>query len=210
MTPIEPRRPPSAPDSHECEPEGFGDAVEAAALMLGLVTALAFVGFRWERNREEAAHTFAVELMERVSRHGEQALVPVWSGAGQGPASSSARHTFRALGGLGALVPAEAGACKVATRFSVCSGTRFHCHVSGTTPAGPVEASIGLCDDGSGASYSFDTFDVTLPLRGADHGNRAEVDVSRDGMIRYGTTPLPPEALPVRLHRRAPMGPLRW
>ncbi|MCW6506675.1 hypothetical protein [Lichenifustis flavocetrariae] len=210
MTSLEPRRPVSTPDPQECEPEGFGDAVEAAALMLGLVTALAFVGFRWERNREEAAHTFAVELMERVARHGEHALVPVWSGAGKGPTSSSARHTFRALRGLGALVPTEAGACKVVTRFSVCSGTRFHCYVSGTTPVGPVEASIGLCDDGSGASYSFDTFDVTLPLMGADHGNRAEVDVSRDGMIRYGTTPLPPEALPVRLHRRAPMGPLRW
>ena len=188
---------------HDAEPEGLGEAVEAAALMLALVTALAWVGFQWQRNHEQAAHRFAVDLIERVARHGEHALVPVWSGWGRGPTSASARHTFRALRQLGGLAPGGAGRCQVASRFALCRGTRYHCQVSGATPAGPMQASIGLCSAGSGAPYTFDSFDLTLPVIGSDHGNRGEVDVGRDGQIRYGTTPLAPEALPVRLHRRS-------
>lgn len=194
----------------EREPEGFGDAVQAAAFMLLLVTGVAFIGFRWERGREQAAHSFAVDLVARVAERGEHALVPIWSGWGRGPTSRTARHTFRALRGLGPLVPAGVGACRVATRFALCSGTRFHCDVSGSTPAGPVRASIGLCDAGGGTPYTFDSFDLTLPAVGADLGNRADVDISQDGLIRYGTTPLPQDAPPRRMHERAPLGPFRW
>lgn len=196
-TPVE-----TQPD--ETEPEGFGDAVEAAALMLALMTALAWVGFQWQRNGEQAAHRFAVDLVERVARHGDGALVPVWSGFGPGPASANARHAFRALRALGGLEPAHTGRCKVASRFALCRGTRYSCRVSGATSAGPVEAAVGLCRTGSGAPYTFDTFDLKLPAVGGDRGDRADVGVGRDGLIRYGTTPLPPDRLPVRLHRRAP------
>ena len=101
------------------------------------------------------------------------------------------------------------GTCRVATRFVLCSGTRFHCSVSGSTPAGPVLASIGLCDAGAGTPYTFDSFDLTVPAVGDDLGNRAEVDVGRDGLIRYGTTPLPADMPPRRMHQRAPFGPWR-
>lgn len=192
------------------EPEGFGDAVQAAALMLALVTAGAAVGFVWERNRAEAAHSFAVSLVEQIAARGDHALVPTWTGWGRGPTSATAQTTFRALRRLGTLEASDKGSCKVASRFAICRGTRYRCQVSGVTPAGPITASIGLCRDGRSPAYSFDTLDLTVPATGDDQGNRAEVDVGRDGLIRYGTTPLPPEALPVRMHQRAPLGPLRW
>lgn len=186
------------------EPEGFGDAVEAAALMLALMTTLAWIGFQWQRNREEAAHRFAVDLVERIARHGDKALVPVWSGFGAGPGAPAARDAFRALGSLGGMAPDAAGHCRVASRFALCQGTRYGCQVSGVTPAGPVEASVGLCSTGAHAPYSFDTFDLTLPLAERDAGNRGGIDVRRDGEIRYGAAPLRTGALPVRLHRRTP------
>jgi hypothetical protein len=201
---------PTDPYGDNSEPRDFGDAVQAAALMLGLVTAVAAVGFLWERNRAEAAHDFAVSMVERIAEDGDRALMPAWSGWGQGPSSATAQETFRALGDLGGLAPSEGGACKVASRFAICSGTRYRCQVSGVTPAGPVQASIGLCDDGTGSPYSFDALDLTVPMTGTDAGNRAAVDIGRDGLIRYGTTPLPAEPPPVRLHQRAPLGPLRW
>lgn len=186
------------------EPEGFGDAVEAAALMLALMTALAGVGFTWQRDREQAAHRFAVDLVERIGRLGDATAVPVWSGFGPGPRTSSARDAFRALGHLGGLAPDAAGRCRVDSRFALCQGTRYGCQVSGRTPAGPVEVSVGLCSTGAHAPYTFDTFDLTLPLPDGDPGNRGGSAVRRDGFIRYGATPLRPAALPVRLHRRAP------
>lgn len=199
--PTHPRAETLLPDA---EPEGFGEAVEAAALMLALMTALAWVGFQWQRRAEQEAHHFAVDLVERIADLGEGALIPVWSGFGRGPGSVHARETFRALRALGGLVPAQAGRCQVASRSALCRGTRYSCRVSGATPEGPVEAAVGLCRAASSMPYTFDTFDLKLPLVGGDGGNRGDVDVGRDGLIRYGTTPLPPEGLPVRLHRRAP------
>lgn len=193
--------------SSEAEPDGFGDAVEAAVLMLALMTALAWVGFQWQRNAEDAAHRFAVDVVERIARRGEDALLPDWSGFGRGPTSANARQTFRALQALGELGPAAAGRCRVASRFALCRGTRYSCSVSAATPAGSVDATVGLCRADADVPYTFDTFDLRLPMVGDDRGNRDAVDVGRDGLIRYGTAPLPPDALPVRLHRRAPPWP---
>ncbi|MDX7950015.1 hypothetical protein P7D22_02345 [Lichenihabitans sp. Uapishka_5] len=193
---------PDPPSSADTEPEGFGDAIEAAALMLALMTALATVGFQWQRAHERSAQRFAIALVERIARHGERALVPVWSGLGRGPTSVEARHTFQALRGLGPLQALNIGTCRVASRFALCQGTRYHCQVSATTPAGPVQASVGLCSPGARAPYTFDTFDLTVPVTSDDRGNRPAVDIGRDGLIRYGTTAPRPAPLPVRSRQR--------
>ena len=187
----------------DAEPEGFGDAVQAAALMLAMMTALAWVGFQWQRNGERAAHSFAVDMVEEVSRHGERALLPVWSGFGPGSSSPDARRTFRAMRALGALVPMRAGRCRVASRFTLCRGTRYDCRVSGATSVGQVEAVVGLCRAGTGTPYTVDTLDLTLPMGGNDRGGRGHLFPSRDGLERYGSAPGPVNGLPEWwLHRR--------
>ena len=182
----------------EREPEGFGEAVGAAALMLGLVTSAAFVGFSFHRYTLKSAHAYAVSLIERMAIDGEDAAMPPWSGSGRGPGTPTAKATFEAVRQLGGFSPHDAGTCKIASSFAVCTGTRYRCQVSGATPAGPLQAVVGLCDDGRGTAWSIDLVDVTVPT-GLDGGNRTQVDAYRDGPIQYGDTPPAPESVGTKI-----------
>lgn len=194
----------------EREPEGLGEAVAAGALMLALMTALATVGFAWERAVQRSAHAFAVELIRRVALDGSDALLPPWSGLGQGPRATTAKATFEAMHRLGGFEATSAGACVPASQFALCRGSRYRCHVVGDTPSGPVTAAIGICRGGaSGAAWTFDTLDLTIPADGSDPGNRADVDAS-EGAIRYGSTPPAPEPLARRSRRRGFALPFLW
>ena len=148
---------------HEQEPEGLGEAIAAGSLTLALMTALAFVGFAWERNRERSAHVLAVDLVERLSAHGREALMPPWSGYGAGPASGTAQATFDTVRRLGTFEPGSNGSCKLRSRPALCSGSRYTCEVEGRTPSGPVDARVGLCQGGTTAAWTFDELDVTVP-----------------------------------------------
>lgn len=183
----------------EHEPEGFGDAVGAAALMLALVTSATCVGFAWDRHNRQSAHAHAVSLIQRISEDGKAALMPYWSGSGSGPRASTAIDTFEAVHRLGDFEPGQVGTCRAASLFTLCDGNRYRCHVSGVTPAGPVEAVVGICQDGKASPWSFDLVDITMPQMGNDTGNRDQVDPQRDGAIRYGVSPPLAEPLGVKL-----------
>jgi hypothetical protein len=195
--------------AREQEPEGLGEAVGTAALMLALMTAVTGVGFAWTRYEARSAHAFAVWLVQHVAATGGDADLPAWSGFGRGPEAETAVNTFEAVRRLGAFTPRDAGSCRMASNFALCRGNRYNCHVLGDTPAGVVEASVGVCDGSSGRGYSFDLLDFGLPLD-ADPGNREQVDTGRDGTIRYGSLPLPQAPLKVRSRMHPPAGPFRW
>lgn len=201
---------PHGPDHTECEPEGLAEAVAAGSLTLALMTALAFCGFAWEQHRARSAHALAVDLVSRVSTDGQDALMPPWSGLGQGPASPTARATFEVVHNLGPFEASGTGSCRLASQFLTCAGARYRCDVMGETPSGPVAASIGLCRGGSGAPWTFDLLDVTIPAAPGGGGNRADVESERDGLIRYGTTPRLPDPISVRQHRRGYAMPFVW
>jgi hypothetical protein len=193
----------------EREPEGFGEAVAAGAVILALMTSIAFVGFAWERSRERSAQAFATDLVERLARDGSDAAVPRWTGPGQGPQAETARATFDALRDLGGFSAGDHGGCRLETRFAVCPGTRYRCRVTGETPAGPVDAALGLCRENLHQGWSFDYLDLTVPPGGGE-GNRSGVERDRDGLIRYGDTPPPPELMPPRSRRRGFAMPFAW
>ena len=185
----------------EVEPEGFAEAVAAGALTLALMVSLAAVGFAWERRQERVAHAYAISLVDRLAADGSDAHLPPWSGFGQGPGALTAKATFEALRRLGG-VTADPGHCALASRFSVCSGSRYSCQVTGGSASGPIAVSVGLCQGGSGAAWTFDTLHLTVPTGQGDAGNRDMVVQNSDGAISYGTRAPPPDALPVRGRRR--------
>jgi hypothetical protein len=195
--------------TREREPEGLGEAVGAAALMLTLMTAITAVGFAWARYEARSAHAFAVWLVQHVAVAGSDADLPAWSGFGKGPEAGTAADTFEAVHRLGAFTPRSTGSCRMASNFALCGGNRYSCRVFGDTPAGVVEASVGVCDGRSGRGYSFDLLDFKIPL-GPDPGNRDAVDADRDGTIRYGSSPLLQAPLQTRSHAHPPAGPFRW
>ncbi len=194
--------------SSEQEPEGLGEAVAAGALTLAIMTSIAFVGFAWESSRERSARTFATALVEKLAQDGSDAPVPRWSGRGQGPTAETAKATFDALRDLGGFSVRGDGRCTLATQAAICGGTRYRCRITGDSPAGPVDAALGLCRETRSIGWSFDYLDITVPP-GSGEGNRAGVESERDGLIRYGDTPLS-EALPARSRLRGFAMPFAW